>query len=84
MQRGANRYVPGNHTYGGCRNDLPRLTLLDLLEEFKAQPSAGRALRFPSWRDRRSGSLGGRSDAAPGAADAAGATVELGSPRTSK
>ncbi len=88
VQRGANRYAPENQSYGGCRNDLPRFTLLDLLEDFKAQPAAshgggGGVLRFPSWREHRSGSLGARSKA-PGAAEAAGVTVELGGPRSSK
>ena len=52
-QRGANRYAPGNRTYGGCSNDLPRMTLLDLLEEMKTQQVVRRSLR-PSTSGRSS------------------------------
>lgn len=47
-QRGANRYAPENRTYGGCSNDLPRMTLLDLLEDLKLQQATRRSLRTAS------------------------------------
>ncbi|KAK9908694.1 hypothetical protein WJX75_001534 [Coccomyxa subellipsoidea] len=62
--RGANRYAQGNRSYGGCGNDLPRMTLLDLLEDSTTQQASRRSLRH---------STSGRSSEGGGAS----ATVEM-------
>jgi hypothetical protein len=60
-----------NTTYGSCNNDLPRLTLLDLLEEFKAQQVARRSRRSSSASGRSFGGASARSS------EGASAIVEM-------
>ncbi|KAK9909174.1 hypothetical protein WJX75_008248 [Coccomyxa subellipsoidea] len=69
--RGSNRYAVENTTYGSCNNDLPRLTLLDLLEEFKAQQVARRSRRSSSASGRSFGGASARSS------EGASAIVEM-------
>lgn len=72
-QRGANRYNPENRTYGSSVNDLPRMTLLDLLEDFKAQQIARGSLRPSSRRGSGRGVEGGCE---PAGADALHARLQ--------